>query len=429
MAEQTLTPLRRRPARGLPWPVQLAIAALLALLAAGGVVATNAVRHHEAADADKASGSAAATAASAESDSGAFRPTAEQLAAMTIRPVEQRTFRTEESADGKIAIDEDRATPVFSPYAGKVTRLFVKPGDRVARGAPLFAIEASDMVQAQNDDIGAITALSKARSQLNLAQTSERRQRDLYEAKAVARKDWEQSQADLSAAQNDVRAAETALGAARNRLRILGKTDQEVATFESKGTISPETVITAPIDGIVTQRKVGPGQYISTGATDPVYTIGDLSTAWLIANVRETDAPKVHPGDAVEVRVLAYPDRVFNARITYVAPTVDPQTRRLPVRAEVENADGMLKPEMFASFAIVTGADVALPAVPQEAVVYEGDKAHVWVARDNGSIVARDIEPGRASDGMIAVRDGLKSGEKIVTRGGLFIDRATASAE
>jgi membrane fusion protein, heavy metal efflux system len=355
---------------------------------------------------------------------GSFRPTREQMAGFKLATVALRSFRAEQVTDGKIAIDDDRTTPVFSPYSGRVTRLLAKPGDAVEPGAPLLAVEASEFVQAQNDLIAAAAALSKTRSQLRLVETNERRQHELYQAKAAALRDWEQAQADLAAARSDVRSAEIALAAVRNRLRILGKRENEIDAIEAAGKMTSEAMVGAPIGGTVIQRKVGLGQFIATGAADPIFTIGDLSTVWLIANVRESDASKMHLGDAVEVLVLAYPGRVFRAHLTYVAPSVDPQTRRLPVRAEVENADGALKPEMFATFSIITGDAVSATAVPQGAVVYEGDTAHVWVARGDGTVAARSIRIGRASDGMVEVTDGLAPGEKIVTSGTLFIDRA-----
>jgi cobalt-zinc-cadmium efflux system membrane fusion protein len=172
------------------------------------------------------------------------------------------------------------------------------------------------------------------------------------------------------------------------------------------------------------------GQYIvsqSSGGATPAFSIGDLSKVWLLANVRETDAPLVHPGDALEVRVLAYPDRLFRARISYIASSIDPATHRLPVRAEVENPDGALKPEMFAGFSIITGPEAEAPAVPDSAVVYEGSTAHVWVANPKDKTVAlRQIRTGRVADGTVQVTEGLRTGELVVTRGSLFIDRATA---
>ena len=406
-----------RASRALPRRAQLAILGGAALAAVLAFIVVPLVRERWAAR------ETAAPAAPAAAP-GTFRPTPQQWASFKLAPVALLTFRTEHVTDGKIAINDDRTTPVFSPYSGRVTRLAAKPGDRVERDAPLAAVEATEFVQAQNDLIAAAAAVGKARSQLRLAETTERRQHDLYEAKAGALKDWQQAQADLAAARNDVRSADIARAAVRNRLRILGRSEEQIDALEAAGKMNPEAIVTAPIGGTVIQRKVGLGQYIAAAATDPIYVIGDLSTVWLVANVRESDAPKMHLGDAVEVRVLAYPGRVFKARLAYVAPSVDPATRRLPVRAEVENPDGALKPEMFASFSIITGDAVAAPAVPQEAVVYEGDAAHVWVARDDGTIAARSIRTGRVSDGMVEAVAGIETGEKVVTSGTLFIDRA-----
>ncbi len=364
---------------------------------------------------------------------GVFRPTAAQWATLKIETVEERAFRAELSTDGKIAVNEDRATPIFSPYSGRVTRLAVKPGDAIAVGQLLFALEATDMVQAQNDFITAVAALETARSQLRLAQIIEKRQHDLYEGKAVPLKDWQQAQHDLVAAQDNFHSAEIALEAVRNRLRILQKTEEEIAAFQRTGKINPETPIYSPIAGTVVQRKVGPGQYITAGASDPagdpVFVVGDLSTVWLVANVRETDAPKVQVEQTIEVRALAYPDRVVTSKIDYVAPSVDPTTRRVLVRGTIGNPERLLKPEMFASVTIVTRAAELSVSVPREAIVYEGDSARVWVATDDKSIELRPIKLGLTNGNFVQVVEGLGAGEKVVTRGSLFIDRAATSGE
>ena len=222
-----------------------------------------------------------------------YTPSPAEWASLTIQPVTERGFRAENVTEGKIAIDEDRSTPVFSPYAGRVTKLLAKPGDSVVKGQPLFVIEAADNVQAQNDFIAAMTAMNKAKSALELAQLQGTRAKDLFEGKAVPLKDYQQSQATLIQAQNDMRSSETAMQAARNKLRILGLTDDDIATFQEKGRINPETTIFAPIAGTVVQRKIGPGQYVNAGASDPVYVIGDLSTVWMTAFVRESDCANV----------------------------------------------------------------------------------------------------------------------------------------
>lgn len=356
---------------------------------------------------------------------GAFRPSETQWASLRLAPVRQVSFRDERATDGKIAINDDTTTPVYSPFSGRVSRLIVRPGDHVERGAPLFAIEASEFVQGQNDLVTAVAGVDKARSRLALAQQIERRQKELLAIRGGALKDLEQAQSDMVNAQGDMRTAEIALAAARNRLRILGRSDEEIEKLEKIDRIGAETLVSAPIGGTVIQRRVGLGQYINTGATDPVFTVGNLSTVWLVANVRESDAPKMKIGAPVEVSVLAYPGRTFNAKLSYVAPALDPNTRRLPVRAEIENPGRELLPEMFASFRIMSGDNRLMPAVPQEAVVYEGAQARVWVARpDQKAVVTRPIEVGATTNGLVEVRKGLGVGETVVASGTLFIDRA-----
>ncbi len=364
---------------------------------------------------------------------GTFRPTKDQWASFQITTVQPMSFQTELVTDGNIANNEDTTTPVFSPYSGRVSKLISKLGDMVKKGAPLMMVEASDFIQARNNLVAAVAAFNVASTQFQLAQTAEQRQHELYLSKAGALKDWQQSQSDLAAAQNTFNTEQSILGNARDQLRILGNSDAEIDAIEhdpDRQKMNPGAYVLAPISGTVTQRQVGLGQYITSaaaGASTPVYTISNLSTVWLIANVRETDAAKIRVGQPVEVTVTAYPGKVFKARITWVAAAVDPNTHRLPVRAEVENPDLALKPMMFASFKIGIGKEVPAPGVPQSAVVYEGSEAHVWVARDNGTVVSRMVRTGRTNNGMVEVTAGLKAGEKIVTSGTLFIDRAAGN--
>jgi cobalt-zinc-cadmium efflux system membrane fusion protein len=359
---------------------------------------------------------------------GRYTPTAAEWASLTIEPVLKRTFRAEHVTEGKIAIDEDRATPVFSPYAGRVTKLLARPGDTVKQGQPLFTIEAADTVQAQNDFVTAVTGLNKAKSALDLAQIQDTRAKDLFEGKAVPLKDYQQSQATLVQAQNDLRSSQTALEAARNRLRILGLTDSDITAFQEKGRINPETTIFAPISGTVVQRKVGPGQYVNAGASDPVFVIGDLSTVWLTAFVRETDASVVSVGQEIMFNVLAMPKRELTAHIDYIAAAIDPNTRRLLVRATVNNADGALKPEMFANVTIYSPGDHPAVGVPKQALIYEGEQVRVWVAHDDKSIELRQIKTGLTNGNLVEVLGNLKPGERIVTKGSLFIDRAASGS-
>src|SRR5262249_588482 len=158
-----------------------------------------------------------------------------------------------------------------------------------------------------------------------------------------------------------------------------------------KGTIDPATLITAPIAGTIVQRKVGPGQYVGSGSTDPGFIIGDLSTVWVGAFIRETEAPMVRVGQGSYFTGLAYPDRPFPANISEVAGAFDATIRRLLVRATVNNDAGLLKPEMFASVKILSGEGDNAVAVPRDAIIYEGEAARVWVVRDKDNEKAIEL--------------------------------------
>ncbi|HKS87249.1 MAG TPA: efflux RND transporter periplasmic adaptor subunit [Pseudolabrys sp.] len=405
--------------------VATAIAALIVGTWLAVAATTHAQRTENAAIPDEAS--------QGRRDGALYYPTAKQWSALTTAPVTNVIFRTERLTEGKISVDEDRSTLVFSPYSGRVTRLLAKPGDTVKAGQPLFVVEAPDMVQAQNDFISAISNLNKARSALELARIVEQQNKTLYDSHAGPLRDLQTSQATARAAENDVRSAQTTLEVSRNRLRILGMTDDEITKFGDTGAVSPHMTIYSPIAGTVIQRKVGPGQYINTSsqntnASDPSFVIGDLSTVWLIAYVREADAPNVHVGQALHFTVLAYPDRVFSANISYVATSLDTGTRRLLVRATIDNSKYLLRPEMFASVNILTGEGDSSPAIPSEAIIYDGKTTHVWVTRGDKSVERRDIKTGLSSGQMIQVTDGLRIGESVVSKGSLFVDRAAAGS-
>ncbi len=355
-----------------------------------------------------------------------FMPSDAVWSSLLVEPVSERIFRAEHITEGKIAVNEDSSTPIFSPYAGRVTKLLVKPSEVVERGQPLFVIEATDTVQALNDFVTALGALNTARSKLNLAQIVEKRQDDLYAGKAVPLKDWQQAQADLTTAQNDLRSAETAVEAAHNRLRILGRTEEQITAFQRTRQISADTPIYSPIGGTVVQRKVGPGQFISSGASDPVFVIGDLSKVWLTAFVRESEAADVSVGQEIDFTVLALPGRTFKANIDYVSAAIDPSSRRLLVRATIDNNDGLFKPEMFANVTIYAGTDHTSVGVPKQALIYEGERVRLWVAHDDKSLELREIETGLTNSNLVEVRTNLKAGEKVVTKGSLFIDRAAS---
>ena len=393
----------------------------VAILAGVGLAAVWISNWHQA---DDATGNLSVSSQSRRT--GYFYPTPAQWATMTVEPVQPHGFRSELVTEGRIAIDEDRVTPIFSPYAGRLTNLLVKQGDTVVQGQPLFTVEATDMVQAQNEFIAAFTSINKARSSLNLAQIVDKRQRTLYDGKAVPLKAVQNARATLDAAENDMRSGEVALEAARSRLRHLGKTDEEIAEFQEKGVINPATPIFAPIGGTIVQRKAGPGQYIGvsrqrTGVRDrrPLDRLADrlCQGGW---------RTEIRSGQPLRFTVPAFPGRIFTSDIAHVGTSLDPVTRRLMVRATVDNAERLLKPEMFASATIYTGEPDTAVSVPRAAVIYEGDVARIWVVRDDKGIEFRRISVGLTDDKMVQVVDGLRIGERIITKGSMFITRPSA---
>ncbi|MCA3366626.1 MAG: efflux RND transporter periplasmic adaptor subunit [Roseomonas sp.] len=401
-----------------PWPVIALLAILLAGSALGFAWHAGMFGENHGGQPHRATGAVAATRAD-------FPLSPDEVRSLRIAPVGQRQFRDERIAEGQIAVNEDRTTPVFTPNTGRVVRVFGRLGDIVMAGQPLFEIETADLVQATNDLLGALDGVSRAQTALQLNTRNEQRQKDLFEARAASRRDWEQAQAEAANAAADLRVAETQLSAARDRLRILGRDADQVARIEQTRRVEAAIQVAAPIGGVIALRRVGPGQWLTTGGSEPAFTIADLSTMWLVAAVREMDAPLIRVGQAVEVTVNALPGHSFNAKVSSVGASLDPATRRLPVRAEVEDPAGLLKAGMFARFRIVLGDATAAPAVPGAAIIHRGPETAVWVAKPGRERFSyRKIELGRRLGDYWEVTAGLAAGEEIVTGGALFIDRA-----
>jgi cobalt-zinc-cadmium efflux system membrane fusion protein len=356
---------------------------------------------------------------------GGFRPDADQLSTMIMGTVATRAFPGLISAEASVASDDDISTQVFSPFGGQVRTIAVRAGDHVEKGQLLMTVTTPEGMQAQSDLIAASGAARAAKIAARNADDNEKRQHALYADGSAALKDWQQAQADQAAAQGTLRAANAALTTAQGKLRLLGFDDRQMQALARKsGGLSAVAHVVAPISGTVTQRLVGPGQFIQAGSATPVFAIGNFEKVWLVGNVREEDAAQMKPGETVNVTVFALRGRTFPARLSWVAPGVDPATHRLAVRAEMANPGNVLKPAMFASMDIHTGQDRVSPAVPEIAVIHEGDSAHVWVSGKGGSLKLRAIKPGRLQDGFVEVRDGLAPGDKVVLSGSIFLDSA-----
>ncbi|MDE1918176.1 MAG: efflux RND transporter periplasmic adaptor subunit [Sphingomonadales bacterium] len=333
-------------------------------------------------------------------DDGSFAATPQQWDTLRFARVQTQPWGNDAQSDGRIATDDDLTTPVFSPFTGQVTRIMVKVGDHVSQGQPLFAVAASEAAQSDAD-------IKTASAAEQLAQANADRLQDLVAHKGAALKDLQQARSDLAAAQ-------ATLSAAQGRRRALGS-----------GIVHGEGIVRAPVSGVVTQRLIGLGQNVSSaagGGATQAFTISNFSRVWLVGNLREEDAARAHVGQIALVRL---PDgEALRAPLTYVAPALDPNSRRLTVRAEIANRDGHLKPETYVSFTLETGQEHQVLTVPEEAVIFEGATARVWVA-DMAShrLALRPITAGQVGGGLVEVTGGLRAGETVVTAGSLFIDR------
>ena len=407
----SVLPEAEAPPRRRPW---LAILGGLAAAGAAGWYVLAPVEHAAPAPAAQASALPA----------GEFRLSDIEMRALRIEPVQARAFRPERVAEGRIAVNEDRSTPMLSPYTGRVTRAFVRVGDRVAQGAPLYEIETPDVTGAANDLLAALDNAQKARVALDQARREQARQQSLLSARAASARDVEQAAAALNAAMADERSAQAGIAANRDKLRVLGRSPEQISEIERTRQVSGIITVTAPLAGTITGRRASPGQWLSAGQGEPVFTISDLSTMWLVAAVRELDVPLIKLDQPVEVTVGAMPDRHFAARIVRVSAGLDAATRRMTVMAEVPDPEGVLRPEMFATFRIAVGDAQRSAAVPAGAVIFRGSEANVWVALQNNRFSMRTIAPGIRDGEAIQVTDGLREGDRVVTGGALFIDRA-----
>jgi cobalt-zinc-cadmium efflux system membrane fusion protein len=350
-----------------------------------------------------------------------------QLRQVSIQPVAPRAITVDRNATGKVSFNEDRLTPVFTPYAGRVLELLANKGTSVGKNQPLVILESAELVAAQNDLASVRSDLAKAKIGLDTAQTVAERARHLHEQEAIATKDLQQAEADLIRAQDEYRRAQVGVAAVENRLSLFGKDPKEIAGLGEH--VDRRVVIRAPIAGTIVDRKVGPGQYVKPDAPDPLFLISDLATLWILADVYESDLAMVHLEAPVEVSVPAYPDRIFPGHISLISPTVESATRTVRVRCQVQNPQGLLKPDMFATVRIGAAAQQSVPVVPASSLVAEGDSSTVFVEEGHGRFRRRRIQLGQEMGGSVAIDTGLGVGERIVTRGALLMSELNKSQD
>ena len=324
---------------------------------------------------------------------------------VTVQPIRlTRTLRL----TGAVAYNAFKTTPVITQVGGPVSRILVVPGQKVKVGQPMLDVSSPDYSQL-------LDAYLKAADSFRLAEKNYAREKDLYQHHAVAQRDLEQAESDRNQAQADLNAAEQGM-------KILGiKNPSELA----KNSTSAQIPVLAPIGGEVVERLVSPGQVVQAGQTQ-AFTISDLSTVWVLANVYQADLALVRSGDDVAVETDAYPG-TFHGRISYVSPALDPNTRTLQARIVVENPGEKLKRDMYCTVTVTAGSIANAIAVPDSSILRDdNNQPFVYVAIDANQFGRRDVDIGQSERGQTQILKGISAGERVVGDGSLFLQFANS---
>jgi membrane fusion protein, heavy metal efflux system len=334
--------------------------------------------------------------------------TEEQVKAVRVAAVAEHEFAPRHRTEGFIDFNQDRAVPVFSPWQGRIGRLLAKAGDDVKQGDVLFTIDSPDLVTAESNLIAAAGVLQLTTRALERA-------RAMFESQSIAQKDLDQATSDQQTAQAN-------LEAARAAVRIFGKSDVEIDRIVAGRTTAAELRIASPISGRVTARNAAPGQLVQPGNAPAPFTVADISTMWMVANVPEDELPQMRLAEPVEASLAAYPGRTFTGTISNIGAAVDPSTHRVTVRSEIRDPRHELRPQMLGTFVIQTGAAVRSPAVPMVGVVREGDGTmEVFVTPDARRFTRRAVKLGIQQDGLHQIVEGVAAGERVATDNALFL--------
>lgn len=305
----------------------------------------------------------------------------------------------------RIEADETRLARVGSPVTGRITDLEAREGDTVRRGQVLATINSTELSGAQ-------LSFLKATSQRGLAARAAARAQQLLDADVIGAAELQRRQAELAQAEAEVNAA-------RDQLKVLGMSSAALERLAETRSINSVTQIVATIAGTIIDRKVTEGQVVQPA--DGVFLIADLSKLWVVADVPEQNAGSVRVGEAVSVEVAALPEHKVAGRLTFVAPTVNPETRTVRARMELPNPEGGFKPKMLASM-LIKGMPQKRLALPAQAVVREENRDYVFVRTGENAYRLKPVQLGTEHDGRRVVLSGLGETETIVVEGSFHLN-------
>jgi len=338
---------------------------------------------------------------------GDSRESAGQQSRIETAVVSAKQDKPKLTLAGKVAYGEDRYSKISSPVQGRVLEVRARLGDHVKTGDILLVVDSPDIAQAYSEFI-------KEESDLTYAIRAYELAKDLYETKALPLKDLKQSENDLVKAKAEFRRA-------KERLLSLRVPAVELDKPMDKQTITSRFEMRSSLTGTVVERTVTPGQSVGGDPAQVLFTVADLDTLQVVADIYERDLDLIHAGLTATVTVEAYPDAAFAAAIAAIGDVVDPNTRTIKVRAWVDNASHKLKPEMFARLHIDIGEGKEFISIPKEAVLEIDGKEFVYIAQPNGTYLKQEVKVGSASDDHLRILRGLKLGDRVVTKGAILL--------
>jgi cobalt-zinc-cadmium efflux system membrane fusion protein len=303
-----------------------------------------------------------------------------------------------------VETDASRIARVGSPVAGRILKLVVFEGQSVRPGTVLATLHSTDLSDAQ-------LALVKAYSQKDLAEAATKRAEQLVAADVIGRAELERRQAELLQ-------ASTEAASYRTQLRGLGMSDAHIQKLVATRELSADYSIVTPKGGTVLERKVTIGQVVQPA--DPAFTIADLSSVWVVANVPEEDAGLLRKGMDVAVQIPALPKQI-NGHLSYVAPIVDPATRTVQVRMDIANPQGFYRPDQLASMTF-TGHTLHKLTVPQTAIVRQENRDYIFVEIAPNKFLLREVVLGEETDDRRVLQSGIREGERIVLDGAFHLN-------
>jgi cobalt-zinc-cadmium efflux system membrane fusion protein len=351
-------------------------------------------------------------AATAKPDPTLVSVNAEMAGNFKAQPLQRQAVETVQEITGRIEANDQLVTRIGASVTGRVTEVLAEVGARVQAGQVLARVTSPELTQAQ-------LAYLRAHSATSLAERAVERAHQLIQADVIGSAELQRREAELAMARAELRAA-------ADQLRLLGLPEQMIERLRESGQLASFASISATRAGVVIERKVSQGQVAQPG--DPLFTVADLSTVWVVGALPEQAAGSVQLGQPVEVTVPALGQRKFSGKVVFVSDTIQPDTRTVTVRTQVDNASRELKPQMLATLRI-SGPAVQQLAVPQDAVVRESDRDHVFVQVAPGQFRLTPVELGSASSGLRPLLKGPAQGTPVVVDGAFHLNNERKRAE